>query len=70
MAEWRGLGVRLEDDIVVTKKGASLLTENLPRSADEVEKYMKPIGDGIIYLFILLYVVQVVRFVLDKEGRS
>ena len=35
-----------------------------------VEKYMKPIGDGIIYLFILLYVVQVVRFVLDKEGRS
>lgn len=35
-----------------------------------VEKYMKPIGDAIIYFFILIYVVQVVRFVLDKEGRS
>jgi membrane protein DedA with SNARE-associated domain len=35
-----------------------------------VEKYMKPIGDAIIYLFIFVYVVQVIRFVLDKEGRS
>jgi membrane protein DedA with SNARE-associated domain len=35
-----------------------------------VENYMKPIGDAIIYFFILVYVVQVVRFVLDKEGRS
>jgi membrane protein DedA with SNARE-associated domain len=35
-----------------------------------VEKYMQPIGDAIIYLFILVYVVQVVRFVLDKEGRA
>ena len=35
-----------------------------------VETYMKPIGDAIIYLFILIYVVQVIRFVLDKEGRS
>ncbi|MES2966546.1 MAG: DedA family protein [Patescibacteria group bacterium] len=35
-----------------------------------VETYMKPIGDAIIYLFIAVYVIQVVRFVLDKEGRS
>ena len=35
-----------------------------------VEKYMKPIGDAIIYLFITVYLIQVVRFVLDKEGRS
>ncbi|MES2749487.1 MAG: DedA family protein [Patescibacteria group bacterium] len=35
-----------------------------------VETYMKPIGDAIIYLFIFVYIVQVVRFVLDKEGRS
>lgn len=39
-SQWRGLGVRLEDDIVVTSKGAALLTEGLPRSADEVETYM------------------------------
>ncbi len=35
-----------------------------------VETYMKPIGDAIIYFFILVYVVQVIRFILDKEGRS
>lgn len=35
-----------------------------------VETYMKPIGDAIIYLFIGVYLIQVIRFVLDKEGRS
>jgi len=35
-----------------------------------VETYMKPIGDAIIYLFIAIYLIQVIRFVLDKEGRS
>jgi membrane protein DedA with SNARE-associated domain len=35
-----------------------------------VEKYMQPIGDAIIYLFIAVYLIQVIRFVLDKEGRS
>lgn len=35
-----------------------------------VETYMKPIGDAIIYLFILVYIIQVLRFVWDKEGRS
>ena len=35
-----------------------------------VEQYMKPVSDGIIYLFIAIYIVQVVRFVLNKEGRS
>ncbi|MBY0537793.1 DedA family protein [Patescibacteria group bacterium] len=35
-----------------------------------VDTYMKPVGDAIIYLFILVYVIQVIRFVLDKEGRS
>lgn len=32
-----------------------------------VEKYMKPIADGIIYLFIGLYFVQVIRFVLTER---
>jgi len=39
--EWRGLGVRLEDDIAVTSKGFEILTKGLPRGADEVEKFMK-----------------------------
>ena len=39
--EWRGLGVRVEDDVVVTKKGCELLTEDLPRTPEEVEKFIK-----------------------------
>ena len=35
-----------------------------------VEKYMQPIGDAIIYLFIAVYLIQVIRFILDKEERS
>jgi Xaa-Pro aminopeptidase len=34
------LGVRIEDDVVVTKDGYRLLTARLPRTADEIEKIM------------------------------
>jgi Xaa-Pro aminopeptidase len=34
------LGVRIEDDVLVTKDGYRLLTARLPRTADEVEKIM------------------------------
>jgi Xaa-Pro aminopeptidase len=34
------LGVRIEDDILVTKDGHEQLTARLPRSVDEIEKIM------------------------------
>ena len=34
------LGVRIEDDVLITPTGYKLLTERLPRSADEIEKIM------------------------------
>lgn len=34
------LGVRIEDDILVTKDGHQILTARLPRGADEIEKIM------------------------------
>ncbi|MEO3973849.1 aminopeptidase P family protein [Streptomyces sp. CAU 1734] len=38
--EWRGIGVRIEDDLVVTADGHRNLSAGLPRSADEVEAWM------------------------------
>ena len=34
------IGVRIEDDVLVTKDGYKLLTARLPRTADEIEKLM------------------------------
>jgi Xaa-Pro aminopeptidase len=34
------LGVRIEDDVLVTPTGYKLLTARLPRSVDEIEKIM------------------------------
>jgi Xaa-Pro aminopeptidase len=34
------LGVRIEDDVLITESGYKLLSERLPRSADEIEKIM------------------------------
>ena len=34
---WRGIGVRIEDDVLVTKKGHEVLTAGIPKEIDEVE---------------------------------
>ena len=39
--QFRGIGVRIEDDIVVTKAGAINLSAGIPRTADEVEAWLK-----------------------------
>jgi Xaa-Pro aminopeptidase len=41
-AEFRGIGVRIEDDILVTATGAENLSAGIPRSADEVEAWARP----------------------------
>lgn len=38
-AELRGLGVRIEDDVLVTPTGARLLSDALPRDPDAVEQW-------------------------------
>ena len=38
--KWRGIGIRTEDDVVITRDGHRVLTEALARSADEIEALM------------------------------
>jgi Xaa-Pro aminopeptidase len=38
--KWRGIGVRIEDDVLVTRKGCEILTEGAPRTVDEIESWM------------------------------
>ena len=39
-AKWRGIGIRTEDDVLVTAEGPVVLTDALARSADEIEAEM------------------------------
>jgi Xaa-Pro aminopeptidase len=39
-AKWRGIGIRTEDDVAITRDGHRVLTGGLARSADEIEGFM------------------------------
>jgi Xaa-Pro aminopeptidase len=38
--KWRGIGIRIEDDVVITKNGNEVLTKNAPKTVKEIEKLM------------------------------
>ena len=38
--KWRGIGVRIEDDVAVTDTGHDVLTDGLPKTVKEIEAFM------------------------------
>ncbi|WP_022961695.1 Xaa-Pro aminopeptidase [Halopseudomonas pelagia] len=38
--KWRGIGIRIEDDVVVTRSGCDILSGGVPKDADEIEALM------------------------------
>jgi Xaa-Pro aminopeptidase len=42
-AKYRGIGVRIEDDVLVTAKGHRVLSKSLPSDPDAVERWMKQV---------------------------
>ena len=43
--EFRGIGIRIEDDVLITEDGCVNLSENLPRHPDEIESWMARVGN-------------------------
>ena len=42
--KWRGIGIRIEDNIAVTSQGCENLTVNSPRTISEIEALMNNKG--------------------------
>ena len=39
-AEFRGIGIRIEDDVLITKGGNRVLTAGIPKTVEEIEAEM------------------------------
>ena len=39
--QWRGIGIRIEDDVVVTRDGCDVLTHEVPKEVADIEAVMK-----------------------------
>ena len=39
--QWRGIGIRIEDDVVVTKDGCDVLSHEVPKEVADIEAVMK-----------------------------
>lgn len=38
--KWHNIGIRIEDDVLVTKSGHEVLTSDVPKAPDEIEALM------------------------------
>jgi Xaa-Pro aminopeptidase len=38
--KWRGIGIRIEDDVVITKDGCDVLTKDVPKTVADIEQLM------------------------------
>lgn len=43
-AKWRGIGIRIEDDVLLTKKGCEVLTADAPKQVADIEALMASQG--------------------------
>ena len=37
---YRGIGIRIEDDVLITENGAEILTAECPKEVEEIERLM------------------------------
>jgi Xaa-Pro aminopeptidase len=44
--KWRGIGIRIEDDVLVTKNGYEILTHEVPKTIAEIETLMAEAKSG------------------------
>ena len=38
--KWRGIGIRIEDDVVVTDTGCEVITADIPKAPGDIEALM------------------------------
>jgi Xaa-Pro aminopeptidase len=48
--QFTGMGIRIEDNILITEDGCDVITKNTPKEIDEIEKIMSKKNDFHLYI--------------------
>ena len=65
--KWAGIGIRIEDDVLITEKGYEVLTSDCPKKIDEIEKIIGISINNRLKYFLIMIILLLLQCMKELE---